>query len=94
MPARAAALAVLLFFAARCDGGGPPLLPAARVSLAVDAGTVTGTLEPLWRDHYDLSYTHLEYEGEAGLAPNSATSSCTGKAPSPMPPIGPAKKKT
>jgi hypothetical protein len=38
--------------------------PAA---LDVDASAVVGELNPLWRDHYDLSFQHEGYANEPGL---------------------------
>ena len=52
-----------------CGGGGSSPLPVTTVSVSVDAGIVTGTLAPLWGDHYDLSYAHLGYAAEAGFLP-------------------------
>ena len=43
----------------------PPVVIS--VSASVDAGTVAGPLPPLWRDHYDLSYTHMAYYAEPGF---------------------------
>lgn len=49
------------------DGGetGPVIIAH---SLTIDAGTQTGALRPLWRDHYDLSYEHLAYAAEPGFS--------------------------
>lgn len=61
-----------------CGGGGggggggnaaPTPATITTVTASVDASSVTGTLQPLWRDHYDLSYTHLNYAAEAGFLP-------------------------
>lgn len=69
MDLRVACLALGLLSA--CGGGSkvPPEEPVAVTSLAigVDAGNVTGALSPLWRDHYDLSYTHMDYASEPGF---------------------------
>jgi len=76
----AAAGAAVLAGIFGCGGGGgggggggaaPPPVPVTTVVVAatVDASVETGALEPLWRDHYDLSYTHLRYAGEPGFPP-------------------------
>lgn len=46
----------------------PTPAPTTRTrSLAVDASRSVGDLAPLWRDHYDLSYTHLAYSADPGF---------------------------
>ncbi|RMG10887.1 MAG: hypothetical protein D6731_16580 [Planctomycetota bacterium] len=48
-------------------GGGGSASPAPPATIEVDASAKVGALEPLWRDHYDLSYTLLGYASEPGL---------------------------
>lgn len=43
----------------------PPTLTT--VSAQVDASVVGTSIEPLWGDHYDLSYQHMGYALEAGF---------------------------
>ena len=52
----------LLAFSAACDDGSDPPPIVDDLALTVDAATVTGTLAPLWRDHYDLSWQHFALE--------------------------------
>ena len=60
---------VCLFIALGCnsDSDDPVVYIVTDVGVTIDAGNVTGTLAPLWRDHYDLSYIHANYGGEAGF---------------------------
>jgi len=47
---------------------GEPVPPVVSVlSATVQADSVTGLLAPLWRDHYDLSVSHLSYLVEPGF---------------------------
>ncbi|MHC4577613.1 MAG: hypothetical protein ACYTED_09420 [Planctomycetota bacterium] len=63
----ATVLGLLLACCGGSGGGGPP--PTVNtVDVAVDASAVAGTLRQLWRDHYDLSYSHMAYAGEPGFA--------------------------
>ena len=62
----------LVFWLSACGGGGSggqPAITTTAVAATVDAGTVTGSLAPLWADHYDLSYTHLNYKGDPAFTP-------------------------
>ena len=58
----------LLAFSAACDDGSDPPPIVDDLALTVDAATVTGTLAPLWRDHYDLSWQHFAYAAEPGFS--------------------------
>lgn len=59
-----------------CGGGGSgggssgapaPTVTTMAIDASIDGNSVAGAIQPLWRDHYDLSYTHLNYSGEAGF---------------------------
>lgn len=58
-----AALLVLLVLATRPRRGASEV----PVRLAVDAARVTGRVEPLWGDHYDLSFEHLRHLDAPGV---------------------------
>ena len=74
---RSLAIAALLGLVAACGGGddddgkgkggggNPPVI--VPVSATVDAAVAVGQLAPLWGDHYDLSYEHLDYAAEPGF---------------------------
>lgn len=67
-------LALLLISA--CSGGSssggggasPTPVSVQQQTVVVDANTVTFTLAPLWRDHYDLSVSALNYRQEPGFS--------------------------
>ncbi|MHC4973726.1 MAG: GH39 family glycosyl hydrolase [Planctomycetota bacterium] len=64
---RCAAL-VLVPLLLGCGGGGdapPPTVTT--IAIGVDGSAAVGTLHPLWRDHYDLSYVHASYAAEPGF---------------------------
>ncbi len=52
-----------------CSGSDPdqPSTTTVSQSIVVDASAVSGTLRPLWRDHYDLSFEHFNYASEPGF---------------------------
>jgi len=55
-----------------CGGGGAtglPPLTTIPISCTVNASAPGPALAPLWRDHYDLSFEHLDYSSEPGLLP-------------------------
>lgn len=45
-------------------GSGPTIIPR---EVGIDAAATTGSLRPLWRDHYDLSFEHFDYPSEPGF---------------------------
>ena len=77
MKARRTALGILLLAAApslvfvACGGSqdnlGPPPITVNTIEVLVDTQVITGSLRPVWRDHYDLSYTHMAYAAEPGF---------------------------
>ena len=58
---RLAGLTWIVLGLSACSSGSSsqPAITTTTVTATVDAGAVTGMLAPLWGDHYDLSYTHL-----------------------------------
>lgn len=66
---RGRVLAVAAALLAGCGGSGgdpAPLVVDVR-QVDVDASLAVGTLAPLWRDHYDLSWEHMAYAAEPGF---------------------------
>jgi len=61
----------VVFCLSACGGGSSsqPAITTTTVAATVDAGSVAGSLAPLWGDHYDLSYTHLNYKGDPAFTP-------------------------
>lgn len=51
--------------------GPQPGAETTTVTATVDAGTVMGSVEELWRDHYDLGYTQLNYDTEPAFLGNA-----------------------
>ncbi|MDF1667831.1 MAG: hypothetical protein P1V97_39200, partial [Planctomycetota bacterium] len=72
-----ALLLILCLSLPGCGGGGSsggggspnpaPSTSTTTISATIDGSSVTGSIQPLWRDHYDLSYTHLSYTAESGF---------------------------
>ncbi len=62
-------LPAVLFAACSGDRSDPPAPPPPTTTLQVnvDASMTTGLLRQLWGDHYDLSYTALDYGQEPGF---------------------------
>lgn len=58
---------ILVLLAACGGGGGMTRAQPISVPVAVDAGLVTAPLVPLWRDHYELSVSHLNDASEASF---------------------------
>ena len=44
------------------------LAAVTTLAIHVDGSAIVATLSPLWRDHYDLSYSDQNFESEAGFS--------------------------
>lgn len=64
-------LSLLLTILLGCGGSEETGVPTPLVSthsITIDASTSTGALRSLWRDHYDLSFEHFDYDSEPGFS--------------------------